>query len=63
MGQSGVIAQSKLHVVKCDVGFFAKNQSCKARFLFLQELAQGSCNGGKVWNRSPVEIYCNKKRF
>jgi len=63
MGQSGVIAQSQLQIVKCDVGFFAKNQRCETRLLALQELVQGSRNGGKIWNCSPVEIYCTQKRF
>jgi len=57
MGQSGVIAQRKLQVVKCDDGFFMKNQRCETRFLALQELVQGSHNGGKVWNCSPVGIH------
>ena len=58
MGQSGVIAQSKLQVIKCDVGFFTKNQRCETRLLALQELVQGSRNGAKVWKCSLVEIYC-----
>jgi len=32
MGQSGVIAQSKLQVVKCDVGFFIKKLKMRNEF-------------------------------
>ena len=63
MGQSGVIAQSKLHIVKCNVGFFTENQRGETRLLVLQELVQGSRNGGQIWNCSPVEIYCTQKDF
>jgi len=58
-----VTAQSKLQVVKCDVGFFIKNQTCETRLLALQELVQGSRNGGKIWNCSLVEICYTQKRF
>jgi len=58
-----VIAQNKLQVVICDVGCFFKNQRCETRLLSLQELVKGSRNGGKVWNFSPVEVYCTQIRF
>jgi len=37
-----VIAQNKLQVVECDVGFLIKNQRCETRLLSLQELVKGA---------------------
>jgi len=52
-----MIAQSKLQVVKCEVCFFIKTQKCETRLLSLQELVQGSRNGGKACVFFVVETY------